>query len=100
MREALAELERDVIIWAEDLATQERRLAHAQRQLATTASAEERGWVEIWQANVQHTREGYESMHALLVETRARYAPMIASSEATLAPSPASAGQCHNWRRR
>jgi hypothetical protein len=79
MREALAELERDVIIWAEDLATQERRLAHAQRQLATTASAEERGWVEIWQANVQHTREGYEGVQALLRETRACHALVIAS---------------------
>jgi hypothetical protein len=50
--------------------------------------------VEIWQSNVQHTREDYEGMQALLRETRADSAPVIAALEASLARSCAIEGRC------
>jgi hypothetical protein len=76
-RKALAQLERDVTLCAEDLATQERRLAHARQQVTTAGCAQDWAWVEIWQSNVQHTREDYEGMQALLRETRADSAPTL-----------------------
>ncbi len=76
-RKALAQLERDVTLCAEDLATQERRLAHARQQVTTAGCAQDWAWVEIWQSNVQHTREDYEGMRALLRETRADSAPTL-----------------------
>lgn len=98
-RGALAQLERDVTLYAEEVATQERRLAHARQQVATGGCAQDWAWVEIWQDNVQHTREGYEGIRALLRETRARYALMIAALEASLARSRATEGRSSNGGR-
>lgn len=71
-REAWAQLERDTKACAEDLATQERRLAQARQPLPTAGAAEDRAWVEVWEQNVQHAREDYASMRAVLREMRAR----------------------------
>jgi hypothetical protein len=92
-RKALAQIERDTKIYAEDLATQERRLAMARHQFATVGSAEDWGWVGIWQENVQQTREGYEGMQVLLVEARARYARLLASLEAVPHSQPHGRGE-------
>jgi hypothetical protein len=80
-------------IYAEDLATQERRLAMARQQFATVGSTETWGWVGIWREDVQHTREGYEGMQVLLVETRARYARLLASLEADPHAQPRGRGE-------
>ncbi len=90
-KDFVAQVERDMRFTAEQLGVQERRLAEANEQFAATGSAEDRGWVKVWQENVQQARMSYEGMQLSVFETRALCAPAIASLERSLERSRAAA---------